>query len=68
MKLSKQQTLKMDYSNAELRIIDDRLIIIEYNKDNEVIEETDLMTELEKNEGFLEEIGFKVSIVRNINK
>ncbi len=68
MKLSKQQTLKMDYANAELRIVDDRLMIIEYNKDNEIIEETDLMEELEKHEGFLEEIGFKLTIVKTSNK
>jgi hypothetical protein len=68
MKLSKQSVLKMDYSNAELRIVDDRLYIIEYDKDGNPIDEWDLMNELEKNEGFLEEIGFKISIARTYGK
>jgi hypothetical protein len=68
MKLSKQSVLKMDYSNAELRIVDDRLWIIEYDKDGNPIDEWDLMNELEKNEGFLEEIGFKISIARTYGK
>jgi hypothetical protein len=68
MKLSKQSVLKMDYSNAELRIVDDRLYIIEYDKDGNPIDEWDLMNELINNEGFLEEIGFKISIARTANK
>ena len=68
MKLSKQQTLKMDYANAELRIVDDRLMVIEYDKDGNVTDEFDLMEELERHEGFLEEVGFKISIARSVNK
>lgn len=68
MKLSKQSVLKMDYSNAELRIVDDRLWIIEYDRDGNPIDEWDLMNELENNEGFLEEIGFKISIARTYGK
>ena len=68
MKLSKQSVLKMDYTNAELRIVDDRLWIIEYDKDENVIDEWDLMNELENNEGFLEEKGFKISIARTYGK
>ena len=68
MKLSKQSVLKMDYSNAELRIVDNRLWIIEYDKDGNPIDEWDLMNELENNEGFLEEIGFKISIARTYGK
>lgn len=68
MKLSKQSVLKMDYSNAELRIVDNRLWIIEYDKDGNPMDEWDLMNELENNEGFLEEIGFKISIARTYGK
>ena len=62
MKINKSQTLKMDFANCELRIVDDRLYIIEYDKDMNIIKE------LEDNEGFLEEVGFKVSIARTANK
>ena len=68
MKINKSQTLKMDFTNCELRIVDDRLYIIEYDKDMNITDEFDLMKELEDNEGFLEEVGFKVSIARTANK
>ena len=58
----------MDFTNCELRIVDDRLYIIEYDKDMNITDEFDLMKELEDNEGFLEEVGFKVSIARTANK
>ena len=68
MKINKSKTLKMDFTNCELRIVDDRLYIIEYDKDMNITDEFDLMKELEDNEGFLEEVGFKVSIARTANK
>ena len=68
MKINKSQTLKMDFTNCELRIVDDRLYIIEYDKDMNIVDEFDLIKELEDNEGFLEEVGFKVSIARTANK
>ena len=68
MKINKSQTLKMDFVNCELRIVDDRLYIIEYDKDMNITDEFDLIKELEDNEGFLEEVGFKVSITRTANK
>ena len=68
MKINKSQTLKMDFTNCELRVVDDRLFIIEYDKDMNITDEFDLMKELEDNEGFLEEVGFKVSIARTANK
>lgn len=68
MKINKSQTLKMDFTNCELRVVDDRLFIIEYDKDMNIIDEFDLIKELEDNEGFLEEVGFKVSIARTANK
>ena len=68
MKINKSQTLKMDFTNCELRVVDDRLFIIEYDKDMNIVDEFDLMKELEDNEGFLEEVGFKVSIARTANK
>lgn len=68
MKINKSQTLKMDFTNCELRIVDDRLYIIEYDKDMNITDEFDLIKELEDNEGFLEEVGFKVSIARTANK
>lgn len=69
MKINKSQTLKMDFSNCELRVEDGRLYIIEYDKSGECItDEFDLIKELEENEGFLEEVGFKISIARSVNK
>ena len=68
MKINKSQTLKMDFTNCELRIVDDRLYIIEYDKDMNITDEFDLIKELEDNEGFLVEVGFKVSIARTANK
>ena len=68
MKINKSQTLKMDFANCELRIVDDRLYIIEYDKDMNITDEFDLIKESEDNEGFLEEVGFKVSIARTANK
>ena len=68
MKINKSQTLKMDFTNCELIIVDDRLYIIEYDKDMNITDEFDLIKELEDNEGFLEEVGFKVSIARTANK
>ena len=47
--------------------MDDRIFIIEYDKDNNPIGEFELLEELEK-EGFLDELGFKVSISRVVNK
>lgn len=67
MKINKQSMLKMDFTNAELRIVDDRLYIIEYSKEGEIVDEFDLMNELESNEGFLEAIGFKISIARSVS-
>lgn len=64
MKINKSQT----FANCELRIVDDRLYIIEYDKDMNITDEFDLIKELEDNEGFLEEVGFKVSIARTANK
>ena len=68
MKINKSQTLKMDFTNCELRVVDDRLYVIEYDKDMNITDEFDLIKELEDNEGFLEEVGFKVSIARTANK
>ena len=68
MKLSKQQTLKMEFVNCEIRIVNDELVILEYDKDGNVIEESNLIEELANQEGFLDEIGFKVSIVRTFGK
>ena len=68
MKINKSQTLKMDFTNCELRIVDDRLYIIEYDKDMNITDEFDLIKELEDNEGFVEEVGIKVSTARTANK
>jgi hypothetical protein len=68
MKLSKQQTLKMEFVNCKIRIVNDELVILEYDKDGNVIEESNLIEELANQEGFLDEIGFKVSIVRTFGK
>jgi hypothetical protein len=68
MKLRKQQTLTMEFANCEIRIVNDELVILEYDKDGNVIEESNLIEELANQEGFLDEIGFKVSIVRTFGK
>ena len=39
MKINKSQTLKMDFANCELRIVVDRLYIIEYDKDMNITDE-----------------------------
>ena len=46
---------------------EDRLFIVEYDKHNNPIGEFDLLEELERS-NFLEEIGYKLSISRVINK
>ena len=43
MKINKSQTLKMDFANCELRIVDDRLYIIEYDKDMNITDEFELI-------------------------
>ena len=68
MKFEKKQSIKMDFKNCEMRIIEDRLVIIEYNKDQEIIDEFDLLAELENREGFLDEIGFNITIGRSISE
>lgn len=68
MKFEKKQSIKMDFKNCEMKIIEDRLIIIEYNKDQEIIDEFDLLAELENREGFLDEIGFNITIGRSISE
>lgn len=68
MKYEKKQSIKMDFKNCEMRMVDDRLIIIEYNKDNEPIDEFDLLDELENRNGFLNEIGFNITIGRSISE
>lgn len=68
MKLSKQQTLKMEYNNCMLEVVDGQLMIIEFSKDGDVVDEYNLLKELEKREGFLLEQGFKVTIVRSISE
>ena len=67
MKIENKQSIKMDFMNCELRSMDDRIFIIEYDKDGNPIGEFDLLEEL-KREDFLDEQGFKVSISRVINK
>lgn len=67
MKVENKQSVKMDFVNCEIKKMDDRIFIIEYDKDNNPIGEFELLEELEK-EGFLDELGFKVSISRVINK
>lgn len=68
MKLSKQQTLKMEYNNCMLEVVDGQLMIIEFSKDGDVVGEYNLLKELEKRERFLLEQGFKVTIVRSISE
>lgn len=68
MKYEKKQSIKMDFKNCEMRLIEGRLIIIEYNKDNEVIDEFDLLDELENREGFLNQIGFNITIGRSVSE
>ena len=69
MKLSKQQTLKMEFNNCMLEIVDGELMIVEYDKNGEcVIDEYNLLEELGKHEGFLQETGFKISIARTYGK
>lgn len=68
MKFEKKQSIKMDFKNCEMRIIEDRLVIIEYNKDNEIVDEFDLLAELENREGFLDEIGFNITIGRSVSE
>ena len=67
MKVENKQSVKMDFVNCEIKKMDDRIFIIEYDKDNNPIGEFELLEELER-EGFLDELGFKVSISRVINK
>lgn len=67
MKVENKQSVKMDFVNCEIKKMDDRIFIIEYDKDNNPIGEFELLEELEK-EGFLDELGFKISISRVINK
>lgn len=67
MKVENKQSVKMDFVNCEIKKMDDRIFIIEYDKDNNPIGEFELLEELEK-EGFLDELGFKVSISRVVNK
>ena len=68
MKYEKKQSIKMDFKNCEMRLAEGRLIIIEYNKDNEVIDEFDLLDELENREGFLNQIGFNITIGRSVSE
>lgn len=69
MKLNKSETLKMEFNNCMLEIINGELMIMEYDKNGEcVIDEYNLLEELEKHEGFLEEVGIKLSIVKTTNK
>ena len=67
MKVENKQSVKMDFVNCEIKKMDDRIFIIEYDKDDNPIGEFELLEELEK-EGFLDELGFKVSISRVVNK
>ena len=67
MKVENKQSVKMDFVNCEIKKMDDRIFIIEYDKDNNPIGEFELLEELEK-EGFLDELGFKISISRVVNK
>ena len=67
MKVENKQSVKMDFVNCEIKKMDDRIFIIEYDKDNNPIGEFEVLEELEK-EGFLDELGFKVSISRVVNK
>ena len=69
MKLNKSETLKMEFNNCMLEIINGELMIMEYDKNGEcVIDEYNLLEELGKHEGFLEEVGIKLSIVKTTNK
>lgn len=68
MKYEKKQSIKMDFKNCEMRLVEGRLMIIEYNKDNEIIDEFDLLNELERRDGFLNEIGFNITIGRSISE
>ena len=67
MKFENKQSVKMDFNNCELRKMEDRIFIVEYDKENNPIGEFDLLEELERS-NFLEEVGYKVSISRVINK
>lgn len=67
MKVENKQSVKMDFVNCEIKKMNDRIFIVEYDKDNNPIGEFELLEELER-EGFLDELGFKVSISRVINK
>ena len=48
MKVENKQSVKMDFVNCEIKKMDDRIFIIEYDKDNNPIGEFELLEELEK--------------------
>ena len=67
MKVENKHSVKMDFANCEIKKMDDRIFIIEYDKNDNPIGEFELLEELEK-EGFLDELGFKISITRVVNR
>lgn len=68
MKIEQKISQKIEFVNCELTVEDGRLVLIEYDKEGNPIDEYDLINELENQDGFLNEMGFKVTIVRSMNK
>lgn len=65
MKKENKRVTKMDFKNSSMVVSEGRLIIIEYDKEDCIVGEYDLIEELENSEGFLNEIGFNISFTRN---
>ncbi len=68
MKIEQKISQKIEFANCELTVVDGRLVLIEYDKEGNPMDEYDLINELENQDGFLDEVGFKVTIVRSMNK
>ena len=60
MKVENKQSVKMDFVNCEIKKMDDRIFIIEYDKDNNPIGEFELLEELEE-ALILSDIGIETS-------
>lgn len=69
MKIENKISQKMDFVNCEI-VIDENgeIMIIEYDKEGAVIDEYNLKEELERQEGFLNEVGFKLTIARSVSR
>ena len=59
MKRIEKRFVKIDFKNAQLEMIDGELYVIEYDKDDNVVEETKFMDAIED---LLGEQGVSVSI------